>query len=334
MQTEQLLSLLFDGQSLNQEQAQQLFHHIIQGQLANEQLAAVLMALKIRAEHADEISGAVNAIIANAQPFPFVDYPFADIVGTGGDGANTINISTASAIVAAALGYKVAKHGNRSVSSQSGASDVLSALGVKIDLSAENAKQALDKLNLCFLWAQQYHPGFKHVAPVRQILKTRTIFNILGPLCNPARPKHQLLGVYTPHLLKTYAESALRLGHQHSIVVHGSGLDEVAIHGKTDIAEIHQGQIAYYTLTPYDFGFRPKPLESLRGGTAEENAKMLTALLQGKGKDEHNQAVAMNTALLMKLFGHEDLKANAEQALNIMATGQAFETLQQLKTYQ
>lgn len=334
MQTEQLLSQLFDGQSLDQNQTQQLFHHIIQGRLAHEQLAAVLMTLKMRGEHADEISGAVNAIIANAQPFPCVDYPFADIVGTGGDGANTINISTASAIVAAALGFKVAKHGNRSVSSQSGASDVLTALGVKIDLSAENAKQALDKLNLCFLWAQQYHPGFKHVAPVRQILKTRTIFNILGPLCNPARPKHQLLGVYAPHLLKTYAESALRLGHQHSIVVHGSGLDEVAIHGKTDVAEIRQGQIEYYTLTPYDFGFSPKPLESLRGGTAEENAQMLTALLQGKGKDEHNQAVAMNTALLMKLFGHEDLKANAEQALNIMATGQAFETLQQLRTYQ
>ncbi|QEH08805.1 anthranilate phosphoribosyltransferase [Histophilus somni] len=334
MQTEQLISQLFDGQHLNQEQIQQLFHYIIQGQLSNEQLAGVLIALKFRGEQADEISGAVKAIIANAKPFPFIDYPFADIVGTGGDNANTINISTTAAIVAATLGYKVAKHGNRSVSSKSGASDVLNALGIKIDLSAEKSKQALDNLNLCFLWAQQYHLGFKHVAPVRQILKTRTIFNILGPLCNPARPKHQLLGVYTPHLLKIYAESALRLGHQHSIVIHGSGLDEVAIHGKTDVAEICHGKIEYYSLTPHDFGFTPKPLETLRGGTAEENAEILTALLQGKGKDEHNQAVAMNVALLMKLFGNDDLKANAEKALNIMANGEAFETLNQLKTYQ
>lgn len=150
-------------------------------------------------------------------------------------------------------------------------------------------------------------------------------------MCNPARPKHQLLGVYSPDLIQPYAETAVRLGHKHSIVVHGAGLDEVAIHGKTEVAEIRDGQIEYYHLTPYDFGFEPQPLESLRGGEPEENAKMLTALLQGNGKPEHAQAVAMNTALLMKLFGYENLKHNAENVLAVLASGKAFETLNYLK---
>ncbi|MEE6074848.1 anthranilate phosphoribosyltransferase [Avibacterium paragallinarum] len=331
MQTEQLLNQLFEKQPLTQAQTETLFNAVLQGALSNEQLAAALTTLKLRGETAEEISGAVNAVLANAQPFPTPDYVFADIVGTGGDGANTINISTASAIVGAACGLKVAKHGNRSVSSKTGASDVLTALGVNVNIPAEKARQALDEIGICFLFAQQYHPGFKHAVPVRQALKTRSIFNILGPLCNPARPKHQLLGVYSPDLIQPYAETAVRLGHKHSIVVHGAGLDEVAIHGKTEVAEIRDGKIERYSLSPYDFGFEPQPLESLRGGEPEENAKMLTALLQGNGKPEHAQAVAMNTALLMKLFGYEDLKHNAEKVLDVLATGKAFETLVALR---
>ena len=328
-----LLEKLYSAQTLTTAESEALFNAIMLGELSNEQISAMLVALKVRGETIDEVNGAVLAAVKNAKPFPTPDYPFADIVGTGGDGTNTINISTASAIVAAACGAKVAKHGNRSVSSKTGSSDLLTALGVNIAMSPEQARKALDDIGISFLFAQQYPPGFKYVVPVRQALKTRTLFNILGPLINPARPKRQLLGVYSPELIDIYAKTVAQLGHEHTIIVHGSGLDEVAIHGATDVAEVRNGEIERYTLTPQDFGFQVKPLESLRGGEPTENAQIITALLQGKGKAEHNQAVAMNTALLLKLFGHEDIKDNAQRVLDVIAQGKPFETLQKLTTY-
>ena len=333
MQHNQLLEQLYSGHSLSTSESTALFNAVIQGELSNEQIAAMLIALKVRGANTEEITGAVAASLQNAKAFPHPNYSFADIVGTGGDGQNTINISTASAIVAASMGTKVAKHGNRSVSSKSGASDVLTALGVNVNVTPEQARQALDEIGVCFLFAQQYHSGFRHVAPVRAALKTRTIFNILGPLINPARPTYHLLGVYEPELVKTYAETSVALGHQHSFVVHGSGLDEVALHGETQVAEIKNGKIEYFTLTPEDFGLKTQYLESLRGGEPQENAQMLTALLQGKGKSEHANAVAANTALLLKLFGHDDLKQNVQNVLAHLASGKAFETLQNLIKY-
>ena len=333
MQHNQLLEQLYSGHSLSTSESTALFNAVIQGELSNEQIAAMLIALKVRGANTEEITGAVAASLQNAKAFPHPNYSFADIVGTGGDGQNTINISTASAIVAASMGAKVAKHGNRSVSSKSGASDVLTALGVNVNVTPEQARQALDEIGVCFLFAQQYHSGFRHVAPVRAALKTRTIFNILGPLINPARPTYHLLGVYAPELVKTYAETAVALEHQHSFVVHGSGLDEVALHGETQVAEIKNGKIEYFTLTPEDFDLKAQSLESLRGGEPQENAQYLTALLQGKGKAEHANAVAANTALLLKLFGHDDLKQNVQNVLAHLASGKAFETLQKLTTY-
>ena len=333
MQHNQLLEQLYSGHSLSTSESTALFNAVIQGELSNEQIAAMLIALKVRGANTEEITGAVAASLQNAKVFPHPNYAFADIVGTGGDGQNTINISTASAIVAASMGAKVAKHGNRSVSSKSGASDVLTALGVNVNVTPEQARQALDEIGVCFLFAQQYHSGFRYVAPVRAALKTRTIFNILGPLINPARPTYHLLGVYAPELVKTYAETAVALEHQHSFVVHGSGLDEVALHGETQVAEIKNGKIEYFTLTPEDFGLKAQSLERLRGGEPQENAQMLTALLQGKGKAEHANAVAANTALLLKLFGHDDLKQNVQNVLAHLASGKAFETLQKLATY-
>ena len=333
MQHNQLLEQLYSGHSLSTSESTALFNAVIQGEISNEQIAAMLIALKVRGANTEEITGAVAASLQNAKAFPHPNYPFADIVGTGGDGQNTINISTASAIVAASMGAKVAKHGNRSVSSKSGASDVLTALGVNVNVTPEQARQALDEIGVCFLFAQQYHSGFRHVAPIRAALKTRTIFNILGPLINPARPTYHLLGVYAPELVKTYAKTAVALEHQHSFVVHGSGLDEVALHGETQVAEIKNGKIEYFTLTPEDFGLKAQSLESLRGGEPQENAQMLTALLQGKGKAEHANAVAANTALLLKLFGHDDLKQNVQNVLAHLASGKAFETLQKLATY-
>ena len=333
MQTAQLLEQLYSGKTLNKEESAVIFNAIMQGELNNEQIAAMLIALKVRGATIDELSGAVSASLKNAKSFPRPDYPFTDIVGTGGDGQNTINISTASAIVAASMGAKVAKHGNRSVSSKSGASDVLTALGVNVNVMPEQARQALDDIGVCFLFAQQYHSGFKHVAPVRAALKTRTLFNILGPLINPARPTYHLLGVYALELVKTYAETAVALGHQHTFVVHGAGLDEVAVHGETQVAEIKNGKIDYFTLTPEDFGLKTQSLESLRGGEPQENAQYLTALLQGKGKAEHANAVAANVALLLKLFGHDDLKQNVQNVLAHLASGKAFDTLQHLTKY-
>ena len=333
MQTAQLLEQLYSGKTLNKEESAVIFNAIMQGELNNEQIAAMLIALKVRGATIDELSGAVSASLNNAKSFPRPGYPFADIVGTGGDGQNTINISTASAIVAASMGAKVAKHGNRSVSSKSGASDVLTALGVNVNVTPEQARQALDDIGVCFLFAQQYHSGFKYVAPVRAALKTRTLFNILGPLINPARPTYHLLGVYAPELVKTYAETAVALGHQHTFVVYGAGLDEVAVHGETQVAEIKNGKIDYFTLTPEDFGLKTQSLESLRGGEPQENAQYLTALLQGKGKAEHANAVAANVALLLKLFGHDDLKQNVQNVLTQLASGKAFETLQHLTKY-
>lgn len=330
---QKLLDKLFANQALTQAESHALFSEVVKGNLSNEQLAAALIALKLRGETVEEIAGAATAALENANLFPTPDYPFADIVGTGGDGHNTINISTTAAFVAATMGYKIAKHGNRSVSSKSGASDVLTHLGINVGVAPQTARQALDEAGICFLFAPTYHSGFKYAAPVRQALKTRTLFNILGPLINPAHAKRQLLGVYSPELVKVYAETVKTLGCEHTIVVHGSGLDEVAIHGETQVAEIQNGQIEYYTLTPEDFGVPLYSLDDLKGGEPAENAEKITAILQGKGEIAHIDAVAVNVALLMKLFGKSDLKANVAEIKTTLASGKVFETLSKLSQY-
>lgn len=330
---QKLLDKLFANQALTQAESHAFFSEVVKGNLSNEQLAAALIALKLRGETVEEIAGAATAALENANLFPTPDYPFADIVGTGGDGHNTINISTTAAFVAATMGYKIAKHGNRSVSSKSGASDVLTHLGINVGVAPQTARQALDEAGICFLFAPTYHSGFKYAAPVRQALKTRTLFNILGPLINPAHAKRQLLGVYSPELVKVYAETVKTLGCERTIVVHGSGLDEVAVHGETLVAEIQNGQIDYYTLTPEDFGISRHSLEDLKGGEPAENAEKITAILKGKGEIAHIDAVAVNVALLMKLFGKSDLKANVAEIKTTLASGKVFETLSKLSQY-
>ncbi|CAO96648.1 Anthranilate phosphoribosyltransferase [Erwinia tasmaniensis Et1/99] len=320
-----ILEKLYQSEVLTQVESQQLFTAIITGQLAPTQLAAALIAMKVRGETPQEIAGAATALLADAKPFPRPDYPFADIVGTGGDGSNSINISTSSAFVAAACGVKVAKHGNRSVSSQSGSSDLLAAFGISLDLPAEQARQALDELNVCFLFAPQYHSGFRHAMPVRKELKTRTIFNVLGPLINPARPPLAVIGVYSPQLVLPIAETLKMLGYQRAAVVHGGGMDEVALHSATQVAELRDGEITRYQLTPDDFGLSSHPQEALAGGSPEENRDILTRLLQGKGQLAHEEAVAANVALLLKMFGHEDLRDNAQRALATIRSGKAWQ---------
>ncbi|WP_325892307.1 anthranilate phosphoribosyltransferase [Grimontia sp. NTOU-MAR1] len=327
---EAIINKLYDQTSLSQEESHQLFDTIIKGELDPILLSAALTALKIKGETPEEIAGAASALTENANPFPTPDYDFADIVGTGGDGANTINISTTAAFVAAACGVKVAKHGNRGVSSKSGSSDLLAAFGIDLAMSPDTARGALDDLGVCFLFAPQYHSGVRHAMPVRQTMKTRTIFNLLGPLINPAKPTLELMGVYDKALVRPIAETMLNLNMKRAAVVHGSGLDEVAIHGETTVAEIKDGVITEYTLTPEDFGVQTYPLESIKGGTPEENREIISQILQGKGTDAQQSAVAVNVALLLRLFGQEDLNANTQKALDVMNSGKPFELVQQL----
>ncbi|WP_407330667.1 anthranilate phosphoribosyltransferase [Enterovibrio sp. 27052020O] len=325
-----IINKLYEQESLSREESHQLFDTIIKGELDPILLAATLTSLKIKGETPDEIAGAASALTENANPFPSPDYDFADIVGTGGDGSNSINISTTAAFVAAACGVKVAKHGNRGVSSKSGSSDLLAAFGIDLAMSPETARGALDELGVCFLFAPQYHSGVRHAMPVRQTMKTRTIFNLLGPLINPAKPTLELMGVYDKALVRPIAETIKTLGLKRAAVVHGSGLDEVAIHGETTVAEIKDGVITEYTLTPEDFGVSTYPLESIKGGTPEENREIITQILQGKGTDAQQSAVAINVALLLRLFGQEDLKANTQKALDVMNSGKPYELVQQL----
>ncbi len=330
MDLHQLAEKLYLQQTLSEEESQSLFDAIIKGEVDPIFLAAVLTALKIKGEAPSEIAGAAKALLANANPFPTPDYDFGDIVGTGGDGANTINISTTAAFVAAACGLKVAKHGNRGVSSKSGSSDLLDKFGIDLAMSADTAREALDELGVCFLFAPQYHGGVRHAMPVRQQMKTRTIFNVLGPLINPARPNIELMGVYDASLVRPIAETMSAMGMKRAAVVHGSGLDEVAIHGETLVAEIIDGEIKEYTLTPADFGVESHPLSAIKGGEPDENRAIITDILTGKGTDAQQGAVAVNVALLMRLFGHEDLKANTQKALDVMASGSAFTLVEKL----
>ncbi|MEI8608941.1 anthranilate phosphoribosyltransferase [Enterovibrio sp. Hal110] len=325
-----IINKLYEQASLSREESHQLFDTIIKGEMDPILLAATLTSLKIKGETPEEIAGAASALTENANPFPSPDYDFADIVGTGGDGSNSINISTTAAFVAAACGVKVAKHGNRGVSSKSGSSDLLAAFGIDLAMSPETARGALDDLGVCFLFAPQYHSGVRHAMPVRQTMKTRTIFNLLGPLINPAKPTLELMGVYDKALVRPIAETIKTLGLKRAAVVHGSRLDEVAIHGETTVAEIKDGVITEYTLTPEDFGVNTHPLKSIEGGTPEENREIITQILQGKGTEAQQSAVAVNVALLLRLFGHEDLKANTQRALDVMSSGKPFELVQQL----
>lgn len=324
---------LYRGESLTNTESEQLFGEVLRGEMDPLVLSSLLTALKVKGESPSEIVGAAKALIAAAKPFPRPDYEFCDIVGTGGDGLHTINISTTAAIVGATCGIKVAKHGNRSVSSKTGSSDLLDKLGIKLDMSPETARHCLDEANICFLFAPQYHSGMRFAAPVRQALKTRTLFNVLGPLINPARPTYQLMGVYSELLLEPIAETLRELGLQKGMVVYGSGLDEIAIHGETQVAEIHGEHIRYHTLTPADFGLKYYTLEAIRGGDPDENRKITEKLLAGKGTDAQQAAIAINLSPLLVMGGKaDDLKQGAELAIETLRSGDALDKVTQLAT--
>ena len=325
------LEQLYRGQSLSRETLQQLFDVLLRGEMDPIILSSLLTALKIKGESPAEIAGAASALLAAAKPFPRPDYAFCDIVGTGGDGLHTINVSTLSALVGAECGIKVAKHGNRSVSSKTGSSDLLDKLGVRLDMSPAIARRCLDEENVCFLFAPQYHSGIRHAMPVRNALKTRTLFNVLGPLINPARPSYQLMGVYSAELVRPIAETLQQLGLPRGMVVHGAGLDEIAVHGSTRVAEIKDGQIREYTLSPEDFGLHRYPLDAIRGGEPDENRRISENILLGQGSDAQNAAIALNLAPLLLMANRVgSLAEGAEQVLATLQSGKVLERVSRL----
>ena len=325
-----ILEQLYQGQHLQQQDVTAVFSKVVTGQVDDIVLSSLLTALKIKGEQPQEIAGAAAALIANASSFPRPGYEFADIVGTGGDGHNTINISSASAIVAASCGLKVAKHGNRSVSSKSGSADLFKAFHLNLPMSAETARQCLDESNLCFLFAPNYHSGIRHAMPVRTTLKTRTLFNLLGPLVNPARPSHIVIGVYAPELLLPFAKTLQLLGYKKALVVHGSGLDEFALHGDTQVVEVNGTELTETTVSPQDFGLENYPLDAIKGGEPEENKTLIENVLIGKGEAAHQAAVAMNTGALLKLCGKADsYKQGAEMAIESMRQQLPLATIKQ-----
>jgi anthranilate phosphoribosyltransferase len=317
------------GETLAAADTRTAFDAVIRGDLSDIELTALLVGLKLRGETPAEIAGAVAALRAGARAFPRPDYPFGDIVGTSGDGGGTINISTAAAIVAAEAGLPIAKHGNRAVSSRCGAADLLEQCGVRLDMSPGLARRCLDEAGITFLFAPHYHSGIRHAMPVRRRLATRTVFNLLGPLVNPAHPPVMLVGVYAPALCTVAAETLRILGCERALVVHGLGLDEIALHGETEAAELVDGEIVARRYTPADFGVQTLPLASLSGGGPEENARAIRALLGGGGAEAPAAAVAVNAAALITLAGLTDSLADGYAlARSVLAGGRGLDRLE------
>ena len=324
------LPKLLSGEDLPIADAEHLFERLVLGKLEPAEIAGMLIALRMKGETAEEMIGAARALSAAALEFERPDYLYADCCGTGGDGSGLINVSTATAFVAAACGLPVAKHGNRSVSSRCGSADVLEAVGAKIDVTPAKARELLDSAGFCFLFAPAYHPGMKHAALVRRQLEVRTIMNLLGPCINPARPPVQLLGVADPKMLRRIAQTLAALGVSEALVVHGSGLDEVALHGETRAIRLSQGEIEELQITPEDAGIERAPLKVVTGGDVAQNAQRLKALLAGEATGPEQDIVILNTAALLLTAGKAPtLREAAEQAREALEQGRARETLEQ-----
>jgi len=326
---QEAMEQLYRQENISFEQSHSIFSAVMRGEIGNIELSALLVALKIKVEQSDEIAGAAAAMIEHAKPFDTPSYDFSDIVGTGGDGHNTINVSSAASIVAAACGIKVAKHGNRSVSSKSGSSDLFAGFGMDLMMSPATARHCLDEANLCFLAAPNYHAGVGHAMPVRTALKTRTIFNILGPLANPAKPTHGVYGVYKRELLDVYANVLRTLGHDNALVVYGDGLDEVALHGTTEMRHVHKGSIKVLNVNASDFGASTAPIAAIAGGEPQFNVDAITDVLSGNGKTAHTEAIAVNAATLLWVNEpNRTFSACFEQAMAVIASGSPMQCIE------
>ena len=289
-----ILARLVDGQALTPEQAHDFFAACLRGEPTPSQVAAAVTALRMRGETVEEITAFARAMREAALTLDH-SYEVIDTCGTGGDGQHTYNISTAAALVLAGAGLKVAKHGNRAMSSKSGSSDVLSMLGVDLRAGPDQQRRALDEAGICFLFAPAYHGAMRHVGPVRAEVGFRTVFNLLGPLSNPAGARRQVMGVYDPRLLEPLVEALGRLGAVRAWTVHGQGLDELTTTGVSQVAEWRDGRVRRFEVTPEDAGLPRASLDDLRGGDAEENAAALRAVLGG-APGPYRDIVLLNAA--------------------------------------
>jgi anthranilate phosphoribosyltransferase len=328
---QQALARLLDGHDLSREEARGVMGSIMNGEATQAQIAGFLIALRTKGETADEIAGCAEAMREHALPVRPRRNDLVDTAGTGGDGARTINISTAAALVAAAAGAGVAKHGNRAVSSACGSADVLEALGFDLDLTAERVAQSIDELGFGFLFAPTHHPAMRHAAPVRSELAARTVFNVLGPLTNPAGARAQVVGVYAPELVRTIAEVLAQLGATRAFVVHGAGgIDELSPSGPNFVCEVVNGDIRARNIDPLEFGLpRCDPAE-LRGGSPEENAAAIRGVFAGEDGGRRS-AILLNAAGAIAAGGHaDDLREGLELAREAVDSGAAAARLDSL----
>lgn len=321
------------GGHLTQAETQSLFGQLMDGELSETMKAALLVALAMKGEVADEIAGAALSMRARVRRIPHQVADVVDTCGTGGDGRGTFNVSTAAALVAAAAGVPIAKHGNRSVSSRSGSADVLAALGVVIELEPAAAARALEQVGLAFLFAPRLHPAVAAVTPVRRELGVRTIFNLLGPLTNPAGARRQVMGVYAAALVPTVAQVLAQLGCEHALVVHGDGMDEIALSGPTTIGEVRGGDVVVYEVTAESLGLPTSPQSAIAGGDPAHNAALMERVLAGEPGPLADIVAANGGAALYVAGRTSTLLAGVEQARGVLASGAATAKLDDLRRF-
>ncbi|MGZ4396212.1 MAG: anthranilate phosphoribosyltransferase [Gaiellaceae bacterium] len=328
------LQKAIDGHDLTREEARDVMGSVMEGEATPAQIGGLLVALRVKGETADEIAGCAEAMRAHVlEVRPHRD-DLVDTAGTGGDGQRTINISTAAALVAAAAGSAVAKHGNRAVSSASGSADVLEALGFSLEQEPERIARSIDELGSGFLFAPSHHPAMRHAAAVRRELGTRTVFNVLGPLTNPAGARAQIVGVYSPQLVRTIADVLARLGARRAFVVHGAaGIDELSPAGPNLVCEVVDGDVHEREIDPLDLGVpRCDPAE-LRGGSPEENAQVIREVFAGRDGAARD-AILLNAAGAIAAGGHaKDLREGLGLARDVVASGAAGERLEELAAF-
>jgi anthranilate phosphoribosyltransferase len=329
-----LLDRVLDGHDLSREEAREAMGTIMRGESTPAQIAGFLIALRSKGETAEEIAGCAEAMREHAVPVRPRRDDLVDTAGTGGGGARTINISTAAALVAAAAGAGVAKHGNRAVSSLSGSADVLEALGFVLELPEGRVARSIDELGFGFLFAPAHHPAMRQAAQVRRELATRTVFNVLGPLTNPAGARAQVLGVYSPRLVRTLAEVLSALGTRHAYVVHGAGdIDELSPCGPNFVCEVVDGEVREWQLDPEELGIEPCSPDALAGGTPEDNARAIREVFAG-ARDPRRDAILLNAAGAIAAGGHaEDVREGLELARGAVDSGAAAARLEELAAF-
>lgn len=332
VQWSELLQQLLDRESLSIEQASTLMWGWLNDEIPPVLSGAILMALQTKGISAAELAGMATVLQSQAQASERPAFPLIDTCGTGGDGASTFNISTAVAFVAAAAGLRVAKHGNRSASSQVGSADVLEALGVNLSASPERIQAAIAEVGITFLFAPGWHPALKVVAPMRRLLKVRTVFNLLGPLVNPLQPTGQVIGVFSSALIEPMAEALKLLGKESAIVLHGrERLDEAGLGDLTDVAVLKNQKVELETIDPQALGLQKASIEALRGGDVELNTNILRSVLQGKGTQAQQDAVVLNAALALRVGqAVKSDEQGIDRAREILRSGAAWDKLNQL----